>query len=175
MVDTKRHPTYILNKYIWELLKANIGMTEMDYADPVDSPSGRTPIVPANQEPEFAALNKPFLVYGYSEDSTAVDYTCSYGSLSYAVWSTNIGEINNILNIIRAALERRDESAADINRWSSRVANYVGIRFGSTYIGYQEGPSPEDSEGGRQAGIITVRYEYFAEYDFILPTGAARG
>lgn len=163
-VSASRHPTYILNKYVWELLKMNTTMKEADYGNKV-------PIVPANQEPEFTSLDKPFIVYGYSEDGTGDLFAERDGSLSYAVWSTSVGEINTILNIVRAAMERHDESARAVNKWSSNTPSYLGIRFGDIYIGYLEGPSPEESEGGRQAGIITIRYKYFADYGVTLPDG----
>lgn len=173
-VGTNRHPTYILNRYVWELLKNNTLMTEDDYA-------GKIPIIPASQEPEFTALNKPFIVYGYSEDTTSDVFVDRMGSLSYAVWSTSVSEINNILNIIRAGMERHDETAHAVNKWSSPGSednpnanpSYLGIRFGSIYVSYIEGPSPEESEGGRQAGIITIRYRYYADYGITLPDGAA--
>lgn len=157
MVDTKLNAAYVLNSYVWQLLKYNTSMTEADYG-------GKVPIVPANMEPEFTAYNKPFLVYGFSEDTSADLFALRAGSLSYAVWSTSVGEINTLLNVIRSALERRDDTAREVNNYTSRIPTFAGIRFGSIHIGYLEGPSPEESEGGRQAGIITIRYDYFAEY-----------
>lgn len=165
MVDTKKHPTYLLNKYVWALLKNNTSMTESDYGD-------RTPIVPSNMEPEFTEFNKPFLVYGYSEDTTPDLYAMRSGSLSYAVWSTSVGEVNNILNVIRAGMERRDESAREVTKWTEANGGNTagsGIRFDDIYIGYLEGPTPEETEGGRQAGIITLRYQYTADYIVSLP------
>jgi len=163
MVGTNKHPTYLINRYVWELIKKNTTLTETDYG-------GRVPIVPANMEPDFVGFNKPFIVYGYSEDTTPDLYARRSGSLSYAVWSTSVGEINSILNTIRAALERHDESAREVNVITTALGVNPGIRFGDIYIGYLEGPSPEETEGGRQAGIITIRYQYFADYSVVLPT-----
>lgn len=157
MVEPKINAAYLLNNYVWEVLKHNTTMKESDY-------NGKTPIIPANMEPEFAALNKPFLVYGYAEDSTPDLYARRSGSLSYAIWSTSVGEINTILNVIKGAMERRDESAREVNNYTSRIPTFIGVRFGSIHVGLLEGPAPEESEGGRQAGIITLRYDYFADY-----------
>lgn len=167
MVNVQRHPAYLINNYVWQVLKLNLGMTEADYSDATSS--GRVPIIPSGQDQAFVAINKPFIVYGYSEDATPDLYARRAGSLSYAVWSTSTGEINKILNVIRAALERHDESAAAVNRYTSNIPNYIGIRFADIYIGYLEGPAPEETEGGRQAGIITIRYQYFADYEVQLP------
>ena len=168
MVAISKHPVNVLNKYVWELLKINLGLTETDYADA--DVSARVPITPSGQDAAFVAIDKPFLVYGYSEDGTPDLYARYTGSLSYAVWSTSVAEINSILNVIRTAMERRDESAGAVNRWSSKPGSTnIGIRFGDISIGYLEGPSPEESDGGRQAGIITLRYQYFVDYDVTLP------
>lgn len=152
---------YVLNNYVWQLLKNNdLGMTEANYGN-------RIPIVPSGQEPDLTVYNKPFLVYGYSEDSTPDLYANRGGSLSYAVWSTNVGEINSVLNTIRTAMERQDESAREINAYTSTPAvfNVYGrVSFRNIHIGYFEGPSPEETEGGRKAGFITLRYEYVADY-----------
>lgn len=153
MVEPRINAAYLLNNYVWQLLKNNTAMKESDY-------SGKIPIIPSGQEPEFTAIDKPFLVYGYSEDMTADLYALRSGALSYAVWSTSVGEINTLLATIKASLERHDESAREVNSYTSTVPLYNGIRFDNIHIGYLEGPSPEDSEGGRHAGIITIRYQY---------------
>lgn len=152
---------YVLNNYVWQMLKNNdLGMTEANYGN-------RVPIVPSGQEPDLTAFNKPFLVYGYSEDPTPDLHARRGGSLSYAVWSTNVGEINSILNTIRAAMERQDETAREVNAYTSQpnVFNVYGrVSFRNIRVGFFEGPSPEESEGGRKAGVITLRYEYVADY-----------
>ena len=169
MVATTRHPTYLLNKYVWALLKANTNMTEMDYSDSA-APSGRVPIVPSGQDSALNAINKPFLIYGYSEDTTPDIYAMRAGAISYAVWSTSVSEINNILNIIKAGMERHDEAARAVNKYTTNLGGTnIGIRFTDIYIGYHEGPSPEETEGGRQVGIITLRYQYAADYEVTLP------
>ena len=151
---------YVLNNYVWQVLKNNTAMVESDYGN-------RIPIVPSGQEPDLTAYNKPFLVYGYSEDSTPDLYANRGGSLSYAVWSTNVGEVNTILNTIRTAMERQDETAREVNNYTSQpnVYNVYGrLSFRNIRVGYFEGPSPEETEGGRKAGVITLRYEYAADY-----------
>lgn len=168
MVATIKHPTYLLNKYIWELLKVNLGLKETDYAD--TQVSSRVPIVPSGQDEALVAINKPFLVYGYAEDMTPDLFAKRSGSVSYSVWSTSVSEINNILNIIRAAMEQHDDTARDVNRFTTNLGGTnIGIRFGDIYVGYLEGPSPEETEGGRQVGVITLRYQYHADYEVILP------
>lgn len=162
MVNPKMNAAYLINNYVWQLLKNNTDMKESDY-------SGKIPIIPSGQEPEFNAIDKPFLVYGYSEDMTPDLFALRAGAVSYAVWSTNVGEVNTIMATIKAALERHDESAREINAYTTTIPAYAGVRFDNTHIGYLEGPSPEDSEGGRHAGIITVRYQFTMDIDIKRP------
>lgn len=168
MVNDKVIAAGVLNHYVWALLEANTSMTEADYID-TNAPRGRIPIVPSGQEPRLVAINKPFIVYGFSEDATSDLYANRWGSLSYAVWSSTddakVSEVNQIMNIIRGSLERRDESAREINSYTDTIPGFEGIRFASTHISYFESPSPEETEGGRAVGIITIRYYYFVDYD----------
>jgi len=149
---------YLLNNYVWELLKANTTMRSSDYNDMV-------PIVMSGQEPEIEQFNKPFLVYGYSEDTTPDLYAVRHGSLSYAVYSTVGGDVNTILNKIRTAMEKHDETARSVNAYTSNIPAFVGLSFTTITVGYYEGPSPEETEGGRKAGVIILRYGYKADYD----------
>lgn len=156
MVEVNVLAPLVLNHYVWEMIKQNTAMRETDY-------DGRMPIVPASQEPEFVEIRKPFLVYGFSEDPTPNLYAERSGSLSFAIYSNVNDDIHKIMNIIRAGLERQDESAREINSFTSDIERFIGIRFGSTRIGYFEGPGPEEEEGGRSAGVVTIRYNYFMD------------
>ena len=165
MVSPKVIAPGALNNYVWALLKANIdGLSEVNYKD-ANAPSGRTPIVPSDMDAALVAINKPFIVYGFSEDPTPDLFARRSGSLSYAVWAVGTTDINQWMNIIRAALERRDESARELNDYTTSLPIFNGIRFADTTISYYESPTPEETEGGRKVGVITIRYQYFMDVD----------
>lgn len=146
----------VLNLYLWEVLKLNTQMDAGDYG-------GKIPIIPGGQDPDMLQYNKPFMVYGFSEDPGSYNGAIRGGTLVYAIYSTSISEINAIMNIINAALAE-DDSARRINKWSSNNPALVGIRFTDARIAFGEGASPADQEGGREVATLTMRYEYVANY-----------
>lgn len=158
-MDANFSPIYLLAHYVWQLLKTNTAMTETDYG-------GLVPVVPVSQVPELEQFNKPFLVYGYALIPTEFERDfCQRGSMSFAIYGTNFRDITKIVNILFTAFNREDRAAADVNEYTSTIPSFVGIRFGTIYIGFSEGPSPEETEGGRQSAIINVRFEYYVNYD----------
>lgn len=157
-MDKVISPVYLLRAYAWALLKANTKMRESDY-------NGLTPIVPVAEEPDIMEFDKPYLVYGYALDSTGGLYARKTGSMSMAVYSANFRELTTILNVLTTAFERQDEAARDVNNFTGKTPGFVGIRFGTISVGFVEGGTPEDSEGGRQSGLINIRFEYYVDYE----------
>lgn len=147
----------LLNLYAWEILKKNTDMDASDYG-------GKIPIIPGGGDPDLNAYDKPFIVYGAAEDPSSSNGTVRGGTLVYAVYSTSVGEINKIMNIICTAFEERDVSARRINAWTSKNPAFVGIRFTSTNVAFGEAASPADQEGGREVGTLTLRYSCVTNY-----------
>lgn len=159
-VNIQYDPVYLIRSYIWALLKANFGYKESDYG-------GLIPIVPVSESPELEQYNKPYIVYGYTHDGTETEqHYCKRGSMSMAIYSTNFGEIAKILNLLVEVFDQEDDAARTVNEYTSTIDAFKGIRFGTFSIGFLEGPSPEETEGGRESGLINIRYEYFADYGF---------
>lgn len=158
MMDTKYSPVFLLRAYAWAVLKANTSMDESDYGNLV-------PIVPVQEEPELQEYSHPYLVYGYSQNPSGTLYAEQQGSMTFVVYSNDFGDITKVLNILNTAFERMDESARDVNRFTSSIPAFHGIRFGSISVGFLEGASPETSEGGRQSGIINIRFNFFVDFN----------
>lgn len=155
----------VLRNYIWQVLKANTDMDEEDYTiDPNTNP-GLVPIVPLAEEPEISQFNKPYIIYGYSESAPDELWVKRNGNMVFVIYSTNFRELERISNIIATAFNRSDESARDINAYTSTIPAFVGLRFGFVQLSFVEGGSPEDTEGGRQSGAVNIRYEYYVDYD----------
>lgn len=158
-MNKKVAPVYLLRSYIWELLQNNTDMDLTDY-------NGLVPIVPVSEERELTAFNKPYLVYGYAMDPTESERSfCQRGSMSMAIYSTNFQEITGILTILSTAFNREDEAARDVNEYTTSISQFVGIRFATIAVGFLDGPSPEETEGGRESGLINIRFEYYVDYD----------
>lgn len=163
-MNPKYSPVYLLRAYAWNLLKINTDMDEADY-------NGLVPVVPLNEEPEMTEFNKPYLIYGYTLQNPGRLSEKGEGSMSFAIQSTDFGDITTIINILSAAFGRQDESARDVNNFTSTIGPFVGIRFGSIELGFAEGGSPEETEGGRMTGIVNIRFNYFVDYNVITDFG----
>lgn len=149
----------LLTLYSWVVLKTNIsGLDESDYG-------GKVPIVPGGGEPDLNAFNKPFMTFGFAEDPSSINGAIRGGTLVYAIYSDNTGDINEFLNILISAFERQDESARDVNIWTSKTPALIGIRFTDISVAFAEGAAPADQEGGRQVGTLTIKYSYVAKYN----------
>lgn len=161
-MDSKISPVYLLRSYAWAVLKANDSelWNEQNY-------DGLVPIVPLNEEPEIVEFGRPYLVYGYAIDSTGSLYARKSGSLTFAIYDTNFRRLTDTLNILQTAFERQDESATDINNYTSLIPGFVGINFGYTSVSFAEGGSPEESEGGNQSALINIAFEYYTDYDVV--------
>ena len=163
-VNTEISPAYFIRAYAWAVLKANMGdvWDEAKYG-------GMTPIVPVSEEPELEAYSGPHIVYGYALDATGALYARNSGSVTFAVYDDNFRRLTKTMNILQAAFERQDETARDINNFTtSKGSAWIGLRFGTVDVGFIEGGTPEETEGGRQSALINVRFEYYVEYNNVV-------
>ena len=150
-------PPFILIDYVWAILKKNTDMKESDY-------EGLIPIVPLSEVPEINEYAKPYIVYGYSESPPPDLWVRRRGNMAFVVYSTDYREVSKITNVIVNALNRADETARDVNAFSTTIPAYIGLRFGFIQVSYVEGGSPEETEGGRISSAINVRFEYYVDY-----------
>lgn len=163
-VNTEISPAYFIRAYAWAVLKANMAdvWDESKYG-------GMTPIVPVSEEPELDAYSGPHIVYGYALDSTGALHARNSGSVTFAVYDDNFRRLTKTMNILQAAFERQDETARDINNFTTgKGPAWIGLRFGTVDIGFVEGGTPEDQEGGRQSALINVRFEYYVTYTNVI-------
>lgn len=178
-MDEVVNPAYLIRSYAWAVLRAN-DSTTWDTA----KYGGLVPIVPVSEEPDLDEFSGPHIVYGYALDATGDLYARKSGSVTFAVYDQNFRRLTKTLTILQAAFERQDESARDINNYTTRVGGaptstgnppvwknptgaFLGLRFGYTRIGFIEGGTPEETEGGRQSALINIVFEYYVDYDVV--------
>jgi hypothetical protein len=163
VMDTTVSPAYLIRSYAWGILKANYGEVWDE-----DNYGGLVPIVPVSEEPELAEYTGPHIVYGYTLDMTGRLHARNSGSLTFAIYDQDFRRLTKTLNILQAAFERQDETARDINRYTTNKGGpWVGMRFGTVAIGFVEGGTPETTEGGRQSALINISFEYYVDYDVV--------
>lgn len=164
-------PVYLLRSYIWEVLKANDADTwdESSYG-------GMVPIVPLAEEPELQEFTGPHIVYGYAVSGTNTLFAIESGSMTLVIYDDNFRRLTKTMNTLQVALGRLDETARDVNRYTSSVGSenpleaahpFGGIRFTYIGLGFSEGGSPESTEGGRQSGLLNIRFDFLSDYDVV--------
>lgn len=163
-------PAHIIRAYVWAVLQAN---------DPTiwdkNKYGGKIPITPLSEEAELTEFAGPYIVYTFSQ--TPSEIPCNDGTMTLAIYDTDIRRLFKTTNILSTALNREDETATDINKFSSGdpqstgAKPFVGIRFGYVKRVYSEGPEPPETEGGRGFALISLEYEYFVDYDVVTDVG----
>lgn len=159
-VDPVLNPAFLLRDYAWRLLEVNYpdAWSKANY-------NGMTPIVPLNEEPDISQYSKPHIVYGYALDSTSSLPARRRGSMTFAVYDDKFSRLTRTMTILTTAFERLDESARDVNAYTSTKTQYHGLSFASIGVGFAEGGTPEDEEGGRQSALLNIRFEYHVNYN----------
>lgn len=165
MTDIGLNAVHSLNRFIYDLLRSNgvIGDRTTDYG-------GRTPIIATQQEPSMLTYNKPFLVYAFTESAPDDLEMLITGTVAYAIYSADERDIIKIINVMREGLKHFDQTASDINHYKFLNNAFRDTLFTSVTIGMIEGPSPATTEGGRQSGVVMVRYTYSPNYNITIPT-----
>lgn len=163
--NTLLGPDLLLRQYAWEILKLNDPVTwdETKYG-------GSIPITPLADEPELSGYDGPHIVYGYTVNTGGSLFADKSGTMTFAIYDENFRRLGQTINILSAAFERADESARDVNKFTSlwevnSQKVFLGVRFGCIEMGFVQGGTPEIQEGGRQSGLLNIRYDYFVQYD----------
>ena len=156
-------PSTVVRAYIWAVLKVNDPTTwdKSKYG-------GLEPIVPFGEESELAEFSGPNITYITTH--SPADGPCMYGSTTMSVADTDARRLMKTINILRVALDREDDSATDINNFTTAYTvdsgfPFHGLRFGYLKMAYSEGPTAADTEGGRNYASFSVEYEYYVDYE----------
>lgn len=161
LVDPLMHPSYILRRYAWAVLNANdpTTWTTAKYG-------GKMPVVPLIDEPDLAQYSGPRIVYEYTTGTTGSTYYRNRASMTFAVRDSDYERLTKTLNILQVTFERMDETARDLNDFAASIPGeaYDGIGFGYVSVGFQDGGTPGENEGGPSTGIISINFDYFVDY-----------
>lgn len=154
------HPVYALRAYAWALIKKNSDLTEAQYG-------GIVPVTPLSEEPEITNLDLPLIVYGYDEQPTNDVFVERDGSITFIVKDQNFRRLTKLLNVLAVGFGRWDDAAKDINKyiWNNHQAAMGDLRFSEVHVSLLDGGTPEETEGGRQSGMLTASFCYYVNYD----------
>jgi len=145
-----------VRQYMWKLLQDELGWKASDYG-------GLTPITTPEQQPEFNNFNKPYIVYSYSKKQGTNNYFLEGEIATFVIYSSDSADIRRAINLFDAKLDKRDESAAEVNDFisaSSLDPEYKYFDYKSLWVSMIQGPQPVTEEGGRRDGLINVNINY---------------
>lgn len=154
--------THGLRQYIWSLLQSELGWSLSNYHDPVKNVD-YVPIVAAEQQPEMNQFEAPYLVYAYSKKMSGNLHVIEGEVAAFVVYAKTTTEINQVLNLLAAKFDRRDESAQNLNKWlktSGLDQQYKNFDYKTMWVSGFQGPQPALETGGRRDGSITINITY---------------
>lgn len=151
---------HILRLYVWELLKNNSALAEIDGKIPFSSEDDKI----------FAQSGKPYIIYGYNETTPRESSYMVDGNFAMRLITRDSATAVKISNIIAGALEFGDVAAANINLYSTAKSDSKidlrGCRFTHARAGYHNiGDEPAQDEGGRMESIVMIEYKYIREHE----------
>ena len=144
-----------IRQWIWGILQAELGWKKTEYG-------GLVPITTPAQQPELNNYSGPYLVYNYAQQTGGEDFWITEEQAAFAVYSQTEEDIRRVLNVISAYLNRRDQSAQELNDYLKSLNNpfYKDIDYKYTYVLSTSGANAPTQEGGRQDGLFILRYAY---------------
>ena len=154
-------PAMLIRAYVWAVLKANDPATwdETLYG-------GLEPIVPLIEEPELTEYSGPNIIYVHNHQPAEIP--CYYGTMTMMISDTSFRRLSKTMNILLTALDRSDDTARDVNRFTTNSGSpFIGLRFGYIKMSFSEGPAAAEDEGGRNLAVISIEYEYYVNYDVV--------
>lgn len=140
--------TTMMNKIIWDVLSTQLGWQKI---------RNTIPIIPAQEEPEYADQDLPYIVYNY----TLEPHNLMYQETSYYVfYSKEPSEVRKAVNILSAVFGEQDDSAQAANEFIWSGGKYNEFEFKYINLVNATGPQPPESEGGRADGTLVLISNY---------------
>ena len=154
----------IIRGYAWWLLQTNLEWTTDNY------PKGKVPLVPFSDDPSMRVNPKeaPYIVYIFTETDSRDDDRVTEGILTFNIISKHLTDISNASKVLKEAFNRRDETAKDLNVFSSQSGFFEdyfdGITFTTCKTSLVVPGSAEQEDEGPIVGTVTIKYCYKDHY-----------
>lgn len=155
--DWGKAGSHAVRKYVWAMLQQELGWDKANYG-------GLTPITTPEQQPEFNNFNAPYIVYAFARASTGNLWNLEGEIMTMTIFSQKGSDIDAVVNMLGSKLNKRDETAKDINKFISTTeasgSFYRNFDFKSFTVTGAQGPQAVTTEGGRRDGYITTSFIY---------------
>ena len=158
MVNYKLDAMIELRKYLWQKLKdADIFTGSNYYSDNIGDEI--VPIIPVQQAAELNQFlsGKKHIVYDKIGMSYEDLWAICCEQILFTVYSTDISDINEIRNFMTDLFRRVDESAKDVNNWTSLSDKF---QFYSIFIADMSPTAPSEELQGFLSMDIVLEIKY---------------
>ena len=154
-----------LRRYMWQALQDELEWEPANYSIVRDGQTVQVvPIVTPEQQPELNDLYWPYIVYSYAKKQSGDLFVLEGEIVSFTIYSTRQIDINRALNLFDAKLDKRDESARELNDYIRANPDlddrYKAFDYKTLWVSGMQGPQPITEEGGRRDGLINVNITY---------------
>lgn len=149
--------THAVAQYVWSVMQSKLGYDKANY-------NGMVPIAIPGQQQELFSMAKPYVLYGWSGQSTGGIWLINSEVAAFTIYSHDVTDVHNFINVMRYEFKRLDESAKSVNNYISALGGaYAELKkFDIKTIGIRSlsGPQPPLQEGGRFSGDVIVSIEF---------------
>jgi hypothetical protein len=158
MANYKEDAIIEIRKYLWDqLLENEIFNLDDYYSDSIGTHI--VPILPVQQSPEMNQFlsGKKHIIYDKINSSYDDNWMICNEQFLFTLYSTDIGEINEIRNVMFDLFRRMDESARDIRNWDG-VSNR--FKFHTIYIADISPTTPSEEMQGFFSTDVVLECKY---------------
>lgn len=145
---------YGINRYLMAIFEDRLEWEKI---------KGKSPILAAQEEPEFLDSNQPFLIYSFQDlQSRDPLETKREGILTYTVVGITVGQVNDAVSLLTKVF-RSDNAPMNITKYlksSDLPDDYIDYIVDYVTISGADYAMATDSEGGHIAGMVEVRISY---------------
>lgn len=152
-----------VNRYLWNRLSGEGIMN-------ATRTNGLIPIIPTKQVPTFTEMidsdgvgGVPFIVYNYSTPRIDEDYWMETQQAVYLIYSQDEDELRKIQNLMVREFKKQDVAAANVSRYihaNVPDSRYRAFDYKNISLTRAVGPSPLESEQGRQECMVVIQIAY---------------
>ena len=156
--DYKLDAMYELRKYLWAQLSSKDIFDENDYwSDNLNE--NIIPIIPVQQAPEMNQFlsGKKHIVYDKIGMSYEDNWLICCEQIMFTIYSTSVSDINEIRNYLTDEFRRMDESARDINKWSSLSNKF---KFHTIWVADISPTAPSEELQGFFSAEVILEVKY---------------
>lgn len=130
---------------------------------------GLSPIIPAQQQPEFTnePAHIPFFVYNYAQTGGYEEWWLEHEELAYVLYCDDEELIRKTIHYLNQLFKRYDWTADEVNDWLTTNGSPAQKAFNFKYIRVLNMTSiePATEEGGRHSAMVVLRLCFTSDLD----------